>query len=47
MEYLKLCDSDYRFMTVVWDQFRRAGGSLPEGAGLEKVYDLYDDKEAV
>ena len=28
MEYLKLCDSDYRFMTVVWDYAPINSGEL-------------------
>ena len=28
MEYLKLCDSDYRFMTIVWDNAPVSSGAL-------------------
>lgn len=28
MEYLKLCDSDYRFMTIVWDNVPVSSGAL-------------------
>ena len=28
MEYLKLCDSDYRFMTIVWDNAPVSSGRL-------------------
>ena len=28
MEYLKLCDSDYRFMTIVWDNAPVSSGSF-------------------
>lgn len=28
MEYLKLCDSDYRFMTIVWDNAPLPSGEL-------------------
>ena len=28
MEYLKLCDSDYRFMTIVWDSAPINSGEL-------------------
>ncbi|MBU5478438.1 BlaI/MecI/CopY family transcriptional regulator [Eubacterium sp. MSJ-13] len=28
MEYLKLCDSDYRFMTIVWDNAPVSSGTL-------------------
>ena len=28
MEYLKLCDSDYRFMTIVWDNAPIFSGAL-------------------
>ena len=30
MENLKLCESDYRFMTVIWDNEPVASGQLVE-----------------
>ena len=41
MEYLKLCDSDYRFMLIVWEH-------APVNSGeLEKINHLYGNKKAL
>ena len=47
MEQLKLCDSDYRFMSIVWDYAPIPSGKLVklcnEILGWKKVYDIYND----
>ena len=49
MEYLKLCDSDYRFMLIVWEhapvEFRRTGKTVRRSAGMEKINHLYGNKK--
>lgn len=51
MDDLKLCDSDYRFMSVVWES--EPVGSGPAGpavsgpAGLEEVHHLHCAEKAV
>ncbi len=51
MEYIKLCDSDYRFMCVVWGacprQLRGTCKVMSGTAWLEKIHDLYGCTENV
>ena len=51
MEYAKLCDSEYRFMCVIWEAEPVSSGelvSLLSGkAGLEEVNDLHRAQKAV
>lgn len=51
MEYIKLCDSDYRFMCVVWEHAPVNSGELvklcQEQLGWEKIHDLYGCTENV
>lgn len=51
MENLKLCDSDYRFMLVVWEsgtsKLRRTGAAVPRAAWMEKVNNIHTDQENV
>lgn len=45
MDNLKLCESDYRFMSVVWDNEPMASGKLvelcSEKLGWKKIHDLH------
>lgn len=51
VEQLKLCDSDYRFMCVVWEHAPLGSGELVKfvqrDSRVEEVYDLYYDQETV
>lgn len=51
MEYIKLCDSDYRFMCVVWEHAPVNSGELvklcQEQLGWKKIHDLYGCTENV
>lgn len=51
MEYVKLCDSDYRFMCVVWEHAPINSGELvklcQEQHWMEKIHDLYGCTENV
>jgi hypothetical protein len=46
MEYIKLCDSDYRFMCVVWEHAPVNSGELVKLC-LEKIHDVYGCTENV
>ena len=45
MDYAKLCDSDYRFMCVVWDNAPINSSELvklcQEKLGWKKIHDLH------
>ena len=51
MEYLKLCDSDYRFMLIVWEHAPVNSGELVKlcagQLGWKKINHLYGNKKAL